>query len=260
MELLEYITDNNIRAFSTYRGEGSGNYGGFNITRCCGDTPEHVAECRKELCNELGIADNRLILPRQTHGNRCICINNEFLALQREKQEELLHGIDAIITAVPGTCIGVSTADCIPVLLYDGTKRVVAAVHAGWRGTAARIVKECLSQMMRKYGCKSHDIKAIIAPGISESAFEVGDEVYDSFREKGFEMKRIAKRYPAVQGEKWHIDLWECNRMQLIESGVEENNIQTAGVCTYENYKEFFSARRLGIESGRIFNGIMITE
>ena len=169
-----------------------------------------------------------------------------------------MYGMDAIITNLPQTCIGVSTADCIPILLYDAKQRVVAAVHAGWRGTVANIAKECTATMYNRYGCTVADIKAIIAPGISQEAFEVGDEVYDNFAEAGFPMRKIAKRYPATQGEKWHIDLWEANRLQLIDTGIKEENITVTEICTYTRHEEFFSARRLGINSGRIFNGIML--
>ena len=258
MKLLEYNTSENIRAFSTYRGEGSGNYDGFNITHYCGDTEGHVAECRLELCKLLGIEDKDLILPRQTHGNKVICIDREFTEQSKELQAELLYGMDAIITDIPRTCIGVSTADCIPILLYDDTRMAVAAVHAGWRGTVVNIARECISTMHCRYGCMAEDIKAIIAPGISIDAFEVGDEVYAAFAEAGFPMTRIAKRYPAGQGEKWHIDLWEANRLQMINAGIKEENITMCGICTYKQHNDFFSARRLGINSGRIFNGIMI--
>ena len=166
--------------------------------------------------------------------------------------------MDAIVTNLPRTCIGVSTADCIPILLYDDTRMAVAAVHAGWRGTVVNIARECISTMHCRYGCLAEDIKAIIAPGISIDAFEVGDEVYATFAEAGFPMTRIAKRYPAGQGEKWHIDLWETNRLQLIDTGIKEENITVTGICTYTRHEDFFSARRLGINSGRIFNGIML--
>ena len=258
MELLEYNIETGARAFSTERGEGSGNYAGFNITHYCGDTAEHVTECRSELCKELGITDNKLILPRQTHGCGILCIDNGLLALTPQEQKELLEGIDAVVTDLPRTCIGVSTADCIPVLLYDKHRRVVAAIHAGWRGTVAGIVPKCISVMESRYGCYATEFKAVIAPGISMDSFEVGDEVYKVFADAGFAMERIAKRYPASQDEKWHIDLWEANRLQLIEAGVKEENIQVAGICTYKCHDEFFSARRLGIASGRIFNGIML--
>ena len=258
MKLLEYNTSENIRAFSTYRGKGSDNYAEFNITHYCGDTEEHVAKCRLELCKELGIEDNCLILPRQTHGNKVICIDRGFTEQSKEEQTALLHGMDAIITDLPQICIGVSTADCIPILLYDDTRNVIAAVHAGWRGTVADIAKECILTMYNSYGCIADNIKVIIAPGISIDAFEVGNEVHETFANAGFPMERIARRYPAAQGEKWHIDLWEANRLLMVKAGIKEENIAIAGICTYTNHEDFFSARRLGINSGRIFNGIMI--
>ena len=108
--------------------------------------------------------------------------------------------------------------------------------------------------MEQNYGCQTSDIKAIIAPGISIEAFEVGDEVYDAFAAAAFPMERIARR----MGAKWHIDLWEANRLQLLACGLRPENITLSGVCTYTSHDRFFSARRLGIESGRIFNGIIV--
>lgn len=253
MELLKYNINSCATAFSTKRGGDGSAYASFNITHYCGDNKEHVAACRKELCNALGIDNSRLILPRQTHGCEILCIGKEFVSLSAEEQEKALHGIDAVITSLPRTCIGVSTADCVPLLLCDGRQKVVAAVHAGWRGTVARIAEKGIAKMIDAYGCNAADIKAVIAPSIGPDAFEVGDEVYAEFEKAGFAMENIAKRH-----EKWHIDLWEANRQQLTMAGVKESNIEVAGICTHTNHKEFFSARRLGINSGRIFNGIMI--
>ena len=257
-KLLEYnITA--ATAFSTHRGGGVGCYGGFNITPYCGDTPEHVAACREELCRQLGVTDDRLILPFQTHSDKVEIIDDGFLRLDKEEQKETLNGVDAVVTALHGTCIGVSTADCIPVLLHDTKQDVIAAIHAGWRGTVARIVERTIKVMEQNYGCQTSDIKAIIAPGISIEAFEVGDEVYEAFETAGFPMHEMARRYPTTDGgEKWHIDLWAANSYILQQSGIEKSQIHTAGICTFTHHEEFFSARRLGIKSGRIFNGIMV--
>lgn len=259
MKLLEYKTGYSMVAFSTMRGEGYGNYGGFNITGYCGDCPAHVAECRKQLCKKLGIEDHRLLLPRQTHGDKVLVIDELFMQKPAEEQSKLLHDIDAVVTELKRTCIGVSTADCIPILMYDNRRGVVAAAHAGWRGTVARIAEKTVATMTDSYGCRPEEIKAIIGPGISLDSFEVGNEVYNTFNESCFPMEKIAKLYPtAGGGSKWHIDLWEANRLQLIASGIPEENISVAGICSYREHERFFSARRLGIESGRIFSGIML--
>ena len=99
-------------------------------------------------------------------------------------------------------------------------------------------------------------MKAGIAPSIGPEAFEVGEEVVDAFREAGFEMSCILKR-DADTG-KAHIDLWEANRLQLLTEGLSVGNIELAGICTYAHPDEFFSARRLGIKSGRILSGIFL--
>ena len=139
------------------------------------------------------------------------------------------------------------------ILLYDASRQVIAAVHAGWRGTVGRIVEKTLEVMKSQYETECQDIIACIGPSISLESFEVGDEVYDAFAKAGFDMNGIARRY-----EKWHLDLWEANRMQLLAHGVLPENIEVAGICTYQNHEDFFSARRLGIKSGRILSGIMM--
>ena len=109
--------------------------------------------------------------------------------------------------------------------------------------------------MSEAYGTDARDVVACIGPGISQEAFEVGDEVYAAFRAAGFPMQYIARRYA-----KWHIDLWEANRLQLLTAGVRQENIELSAICTYANNTDFFSARRQGIHSGRILSGIMLTE
>ena len=258
-KLLEYNTKETVLAFSTYRGEGTGSYEGFNITHYCGDTPLHVEQCREELCRELGIDDNHLILPRQTHGDRVLAIDSAMMQLNKIQQADALMGVDAVITDLKQTCIGVSTADCIPVLLHDTKRGAIAAIHAGWRGTVAKIVCKVIDKMKREYGSCTGDMDAIIGPGISLDAFEVGDEVYNEFATAGFPMESIARRYPSINGGiKWHIDLWKANCRLLQQCGVERKRINVAGICTFTRYKEFFSARRLGINSGRIFSGIIL--
>ena len=245
-----------VRVFSTTRegGVGVGAYAGFNVTHYCGDNERAVSQARSTLCGELGIAVERLILPHQTHGCDVLCIDEQFMLLPNEELAELLYAKDAVVTDVRNLCIGVSTADCVPVLLYDAVKGVVAAVHAGWRGTVACIVEKCIAAMRERYGVSPTDVRAVIGPSISLEAFEVGDEVYDAFAAAAFPIERIARR----MGCKWHIDLWEANRLQLLDCGVREESIEVSGVCTYTHCDEFFSARRLGIKSGRIFSGIMI--
>lgn len=256
LQLLNYNVAEGVRAFSTtrYGGVGTGAYSAFNITHYCGDSADAVAANRRLLCEHIGVCDSSLLLPRQTHGAECRCVDDAFMALGAKERAAMLDGVDAVITALPGVCIGVSTADCVPLLMYDAVRGVVAAVHAGWRGTVAGIAKRAVAVMSQVYGTVPQDVKVVIGPSISVDAFEVGDEVYEAFVVAGFDMERVARRY----GSKWHLDLWEANRLSLLDCGVADSSIDICGVCTYAGCDRFFSARRLGIASGRIFSGIMI--
>lgn len=230
-----------------------GKYASFNINNYCGDDAKAIAQNRQLLCARLGIGDCQLVFPHQTHGTEICAVTPEVLALSAEERSLLLEGVDAVMTDVPGICIGVSTADCIPVLLSDPVHRVVAAVHAGWRGTVARIVQKTIARMQGEYGTRPTDLHAVIGPGISLEHFEVGNEVYEAFALAGFDMARIARRY-----DKWHLDLPACNHLQMTDCGVQAAHIHLSGICTFAQADEYFSARRLGIASGRIFSGIQI--
>ena len=253
MMYLEYNLSKDVVAFSTQRGGSGGNYDKFNITDYCGDSEEHVAMCRAELLKKLTIEDDKLILPRQTHQTNILSIDKKFLSLEKDDRKEKLYAIDSVVTNLKNVCIGVSTADCIPILLLDKENMVVAAIHAGWRGTVNHIVEKTIKYLQSEYLTNPQNIAAVICPGIGEDAFEVGDEVYDAFHNEGFDINKISKRY-----EKWHINLKRANKIELENCGVKEENIYDCEICTYTNFKDYFSARRLGINSGRIFNGIMI--
>ena len=246
-QLTYYNMGTGVTAFSTTRQGGcsTGNYAAFNINGYCGDDEVHIAANKVALCGLLGIDSNRLVMPHQVHD----CVVRRIDG----PQQGVMEGVDAVMTDVPQLCIGVSTADCIPVLLYDSTHRAVSAVHAGWRGTVLRIVQKAVEAMCHAYGTAPADLQAVIGPGISLDSFEVGDEVYDQFLSAGFDMQPISRREA-----KWHIDLPMCNRLQLMEAGVPADHIQMTNICTYQQYDRYFSARRLGIQSGRIYTGILI--
>lgn len=260
--LLEYDLGEHVRAFSTTRqgGVSVGAYASFNANLYCGDDVQHVQQNRELLCQFLGLPFSHLLMPHQTHHDKVCKIDESFLSLSQSEREQMLEGIDALMTDLPDVCVSVSTADCIPVLLYDDVHHAVAAVHAGWRGTVSSIVRKTVERMEEVYHTDVNDVKAVIGPGISLDAFEVGDEVYDAFQSAGFPMMQIAKRYVLSEEKtKWHIDLWEANRWELLQSGVPFSHIHLSGICTYSHNDRFFSARRAGIHSGRILNGIMWT-
>ena len=280
-QLHYYTVGEKVTAFSStrYGGCSEGNYRSFNVNRYCGDDEEHIARNLESLKSLLGVS--QVFMPHQVHGTEVLRVKQ---SVPWEGMADNFEGVDALITDVMGICIGVSTADCIPVLLYDEAHHAAAAIHAGWRGTVKRIVKKAVESMHDSFGTRPEELQAVIGPGISLESFEVGDEVYDQFQKEGFPMERIARRYPvkpAQQGAsvssfrfqasgnhqhpspithhpdtKWHIDLPLCNRLQLEEAGVSQ--IAMSGICTYQQSEDYFSARKLGINSGRILTGIVL--
>jgi len=261
-ELHYYNLSDDVIAFSTTRhgGASKGNYGELNINPYCGDDLAAITANREALCKTLDIEDSHLFLPHQVHDIECLDVTEDVLHASPEQRQQLLEGKDALMTTLPHICIGVSTADCIPLLLYDPRHHAKAAIHAGWRGTVSRIVKETFRKMQRRYGTLPEDTLAVIGPGISLKNFEVGQEVYDDFAVHGFDMRLLARKYPCRNNpaqEKWHINLPLCNQLQLESVGVTRSHIQQSGICTYDDVADFFSARRLGINSGRIYTAII---
>ena len=231
-----------VRAFSTTRhgGVSTGAYSSFCPTEHGGNNPEDAGKDVEKLRGLLGI-DN-VVVPHQNHGDRIVRIDDAC-------QHPSLEGVDALVTDSRGICLGVLTADCVPILLSDPVRHVVAAVHSGWRGTVKRILSKAVVFMREEYGSCPSDIEAVIGPCIGLDAFEVGQEVYDAFDEAAFAMEDIAVMY-----DKWHIDLRKACLMQMESLGVEK--ILTTEICTFTSHNDWFSARRLGRRCGRILNGI----
>lgn len=254
-QLTYYDIAESVTAFSSTRhgGYSQGPHGEFNVNLYCGDEPEDIASNRKALCQLLKIDKDRLVMPHQVHATGIAQIGKTFFRLSEEVRKQVLEGIDALMTNMTGVCIGVSTADCIPIILYDPEHHAASVVHSGWRGTVANIAGVAVTSMQMAYHSRPEVLKAVIGPGISLENFEVGDEVYDQFAEAGYPMEQIARKY-----EKWHIDLWQCCRLQLEEVGLKAENIEVHGICTYAHSDDYFSARKLGTDSGRILTAVVL--
>lgn len=191
----------------------------------------------------------------QVHGCRVAIVDRP--GMTREE----LEGYDALITHLPCVAIGVRTADCVPVLLYDPVRRVVAAVHAGWKGTVLHISQEVITAMAHDFECHPVDMKAVMGPAIGPDSFQVGEEVVTQFRESGFPMddiwsfRGLSGGMPMSGGH--HIDLFKANRWLLERAGIPPDSIRICGIDTFTT-DAFFSARREGVRCGRIINSIKL--
>lgn len=245
-----------VVAFSTTRGEVDGRnpYSGVNLCDYVGDDALRVLDARISLAMQLGVNLDSMVMPRQTHSCRVAVIDSQFIDSDIEQQEEALEGVDALVTKLPSTVIGVNTADCVPIVLADAQAQVIAVAHAGWRGTAGRILKQVVAEMCRQ-GAQPDRIQAAMGPCICQDCFEVGEEVVEAFKQADFDLDAFVKRDPATG--KAHIDLAAANRSILIDCGIPAESITPPQHCSRCEHERFFSARRLGTDSGRTFTGIL---
>ena len=148
---------------------------------------------------------------------------------------------DALVSSSSGVAVSIRTADCYPILLVDGKNRAVAAVHAGWRGTAAHIVEAALAEMHRSAGTRAEDLFAAVGPGIGACCYVVGGDV--------------AEKFGQLAGK---LDLAAANRAQLLRLGVPEVQIEILGGCTFCDAEQFHSYRREKAHAGRMISFIRI--
>jgi purine-nucleoside/S-methyl-5'-thioadenosine phosphorylase / adenosine deaminase len=188
----------------------------------------------------LGLAGRVITTARQVHGDR-------ILDVPVPPPKSAGEG-DALATDRPGVLLGIFTADCVPVLVVDPRRRVCAAVHAGWRGTAAGVARKAISHLASRYGCNSAELHAAIGPAIGSCCYEVGPEVIAAFRE---EVGEDLDPFLVTRGERGMIDLRGLNRLALLETGIPEERITMVGPCVSCATAVFHSHRREQGGAGR---------
>jgi len=144
--------------------------------------------------------------------------------------EKELRG-DAMVAGLPSLLLIIKTADCLPVLVVDESRRVIAAVHCGWRGTSRGVVKRAIQSMVAHFGCRPSDLLVGLGPCIEAGCYEVGEDVIQAFKREGVTTK-FFRDHPSRKG-KYLFDLKGENLSQLVSAGVNEKNIYSAGCCTY---------------------------
>ncbi|MFA5035224.1 MAG: peptidoglycan editing factor PgeF [Candidatus Margulisiibacteriota bacterium] len=214
-----------------------------NLSYYVGDDPANVTANRQRLTKTLNLSN--LTTAQQVHGSQLVIVTQGMGGRGSHDHESAIPETDALITNLPDVCLMVQVADCVPILLYDPIKRVIAAVHAGWRGTVANIAGKTVGAMRQAFGSSPADIIAAIGPSIGACCFEVGEEV-----------RLAAVKLPSSLLKDNHFDLWGANDYWLKEAGV--NKVETSRLCTSCNNDQFFSYRKSGGKTGRSGAGIML--
>jgi hypothetical protein len=159
---------------------------------------------------------------------------------------------DAIVSNDPSAAIAVRIADCVPVLLADETGRAVAAIHAGWRGIAARAIIAGVGALQTHYGIRPERLIAAVGPSIGPCCYEVGESTFQAFRDAGHHPAVLDTWFAPRPAGKFHLDLWRASRDQLEGAGVMPSNVHVSGLCTKTHAGVFHSYRVDGSSAGRM--------
>lgn len=266
-----------LHGFSTRAGGVSTCYRGhsLNLGITKDDAESNVVRNRARFAEALGAINAHgtpwpLVQVRQIHSSLVRVVENV--------PAQPLAG-DGVITRVPDLLLVIKTADCVPVLLVDTKRKAVGAFHAGWRGTAARIVEKGIGEMRRNFGSHPDDLRAAIGPCIRSCCYAVGDEVRAEFESQFayapelfhevFDSNALQVRYPLLflnqrapghgdAASKLHLDLVEANRRQLADGGLAAEHISIIEGCTACDTTRFFSHRAEAGKTGRMMAAIGI--
>ena len=223
---------------STRNGGVSRKQFGLNLSFSVGDAEADVQKNRELFLGQMGVSSTQLALPRQVHSN----------VVKYVSTPGLYPDCDGLVTDVPEICLGISVADCVPVLVLDTERKAIAAIHAGWRGTVGKIVQQGLQLMIDQLGCNPEHIMAYIGPCAGECCYIVGAEV----------AAQLPPDCVRANGKDLFVDLKTANKIQLLKMGVAANAIEVSPHCTICEDALFHSYRRDKELSGRMMAAIRL--
>lgn len=211
----------------------------FNMSKSVGDDNNIVEENRIQFYSSIGLTSSQIAFQKQVHGSEISIV----------ERPGLQGTSDAMITKQKNIGLAISTADCTPIFIYDPVKKIIAAIHSGWRSTKEKIVEKTLQKLSSDFHSNPADLLVYIGPSISQKNYEVSNEFENHFD----------KKYLIEKNDKYLLDLKSANADMLIEFGIIRENLEIGELCTYES--DFLhSYRRDGKISGRAFGVIALRE
>jgi polyphenol oxidase len=243
-----------VAGFTTrHEGVSRPPYNSLNLGTNTLDSPHNVEGNRSLLARAFGTTLDHFLTVTQVHGTDLLVIDSP----NPEFSHFLKLECDGIVTNQTGLMIAVCVADCVPVLLHDPVKGVIAALHAGWQGTLGNIAGKGIEAMVGLFGSNPKDILAAIGPSISACCYEVDAPVRDAFKKAGAAWDLYAKQ--CSEG-KWQLDLAAANRQQLLDAGLGSEQIESETLCVSCTQELFFSYRRDDGDTGRQAGFIMLSD
>ena len=235
-----------VHGFSTrLGGVSTGIYESLNLGSTRGDDPERVRENYRRFFAAVGAGLSTVAMTNQVHSDVVRPVTTADIKAGLLDQEP--YEADGLVTDIPGVALVIFSADCLPVLLYDPVRRVIAAVHAGWRGTAAGIVERAVEKMAF-YGCRPEDILAAIGPGISQCCFETHEDVPNAMT-AALGVQATPYLAPMENG-KFRVDLKGLNALRLRRAGLLPEHIACSSECTACHPERYWSHRATQGERG----------
>ena len=259
---LVYLTADGFEAaggvahgFSTRLGGVSeGIYATLNLGMNRGDAPDRVRENYRRFCAAIGADMGNIVCASQVHGDTVRTVTAADLGIGLDEPEP--WQADGLVTDIPGVTLAVYSADCLPILLYDPVRRVVGAVHAGWRGTALGIAAKAVERMVDCYGCDRLDILAAVGPGISKCCFETHEDVPNAMTSAL--STAVLRHIKIKENGKFAVDLKAINAMRLEQAGLDPDHIAVSTLCTACHPEMFWSHRKLGTSRGSMAAAIQL--
>jgi polyphenol oxidase len=209
-------------------------FASLNMGNFTDDLAENILENRRLVLADLGFPMSQLAFAKQVHEDKIAIVTSA----------NCYDGYDALIAQTKGILLGITIADCTPILIYDAKNQVIAAVHAGWKGTVLQIARKTIATMAEQYGTFAKDCFAYVGTCIDECDFEVGDEVATHFAE--------AEKVFYESKNKYHVNLKAANKTQLLAAGIPEQQIEVSPFSTVGNLDNYFSHRAEKGQTGRM--------
>jgi len=218
----------------------------FSLALHTGEEPQKIIENRTTIAKNF--PNMHFIVANQTHSDNINVIKENNKTWLSDREEHAIENCDALITNRTDIMLTILTADCVPILLFDLKQNVVAAIHAGWKGTEQQIVLKTVEKMQEEFNSNPKDIIAGVAPSIGRCCYEVDWNVAQHF-------ETIENAYDK-KGDKYMLDLPYVNKLQLLNAGLLEENIEMSNICTACEVEDYFSYRKEGGCSGRFMSMI----